>query len=273
MLKIKTNNVNPNFTIILPGPCQAACNFCYWKENKDDSRFLKGLIRSLNELPDFFNQISISGGESSLSPYFEETIKIINQYKLSGKIKKVVLTTNGINLLNKSLHGIDHINISRHSYKQSINNKIFKTEKIPTKSHLKLISEHCNKYGIDVNFNVVFVEDVNTNEDIFKWIKFAKKTNTTSVTFRNQYGKYGISKMESKLLDMNYIPSIISTCPVCRTSKFIVDGILVKFHSSDYEPTDSSKFDEDEVYEVILQSNGNLTRDWEERKVLINLKN
>ena len=32
-MKIKTQNKNPNFTIVLPGTCQAKCDFCFWKED------------------------------------------------------------------------------------------------------------------------------------------------------------------------------------------------------------------------------------------------
>lgn len=273
MLEIKTKNTNPNFTIILPGPCQAKCSFCYWKEDKNNSNFIKGLRKALEELPPLFNQISISGGEPSLSPFFDETLNIIKEYKKSGKIQKVVLTSNGIKLINKNLDGIDHINISRHSYSDNLNSKIFETKHIPSKDDLKELANYINSFGIDVNYNVVLIDDINTNHNLIQWTNFAKETNVTSLTFRNQYGIYGISLLESYLLENNYKPNIISSCPVCRTSTFYVEGIKTKFHSSDYEPTESNKFDVNEVYEVILQSNGNLTRDWEAKKILIDLNN
>jgi hypothetical protein len=45
-----------------------------------------------------------------------------------------------------------------------------------------------------------------------------------------------------------------------------------KFHASDYEPTESDKFDSDEVYELILQPTGDLTRDWEAKKIILKRK-
>lgn len=270
MLQIATRNNNPNFTIILPGPCQAKCSFCFWKQDKNNSNFIKGLKTSLEELPNLFNQISISGGEPTISPYFKETLEIINEYKKNGKIQKVVLTTNGLNLKNLDLTGINHINISRHAITYEENQKIFETKNIPNNEDLKEIANHCNTFGIDVNFNVVFVDEINTNYNIEEWTNLAKNSNVSSLTFRNQYNNYGISKLENDLIENNYKPHIISSCPVCRTSTFFVNGVKVRFHSSDYEPTESDKFQEDEVYEVILQQNGNLTRDWEEKKILIN---
>lgn len=271
MLKITTRNTNPNFTIILPGPCQAKCSFCYWKQDKNNDNFIKGLKKSLEEIPELFSQISISGGEPTISPFFKETLDIINEYKKIGKIQKVVLTTNGLNLKELDLTGINHINISRHSLTYNKNVDIFNTTKIPTNNELIDIVNHCNKFGIDVNFNVVFIDNVNTNYDINEWTILAKECNVSSITFRNQYGNYGFSKLESNLIENNYKPHIISSCPVCRTSTFFVNGVKIRFHSSDYEPTESKQFQEDEVYEVILQQNGNLTRDWEEKKIIINV--
>lgn len=30
----KLYNSNPNLSIILPGPCNCKCKFCFWKEQK-----------------------------------------------------------------------------------------------------------------------------------------------------------------------------------------------------------------------------------------------
>lgn len=268
-LKIKTKNINPNFTIVLPGTCQAKCNFCFWKEDKNNSMFLKMLKKSLKKLPDLFNQISISGGEPTLSPVFDDALAIIRKYKEKGKIKKVVLTTNGINLINKNLEGIDHINISRHHFNQEINSKIFGTTKIPNTKDLQSINDYCNKNIIDINYNVVLVSDLNTDLNLKQYISWAKATYASSITFRNQYGEYGISSIESTLITNGYKPISESNCPVCRTTTYLVSGMKIRFHSSDYEPTESKQFDKNEVYEVILQPNGNLTRDWEGEKILL----
>lgn len=269
-LNIKTKNTNPNFTIVLPGTCQAKCGFCFWKEDKNTSMFLKMLKKSLKKLPDLFNQISISGGEPTLSPVFDEALALIKKFKDKGKIKKVVLTTNGINLLKKDLSGIDHINISRHSFNDLDNQKIFGTIYVPSTKDLQEINTYCNKQGIDVNYNVVIVPGLNDDMNLYQYIFWAKATYASSITFRNQYGEYGVSNIEKKLLEDNYKPTVVATCPVCKTSTYLAKGIKVKFHSSDYEPTESNKFDKDEVYEVILQPNGDLTRDWEANKILLN---
>jgi pyruvate-formate lyase-activating enzyme len=272
-IKIKTKNINPNFTIVLPGTCQAKYGFCFLKEDKNTSMFLKMLKKSLKKLPDLFNQISISGGEPTLSPVFDEALDIIRKYKQKGKIKKVVLTTNGIHLIKKNLEGIDHINISRYHFNDEINSKIFGTNKIPNTKEIQSINDYCNKNIIDINYNVVLIPDLNTSMNLKQYIFWAKATYASSITFRNQYGEYGISSIESKLITDGYKPVSESLCPVCRTTTYLVSGMKVRFHSSDYEPTESKEFDKNEVYEVILQPNGNLTRDLKGEKILLNKDN
>lgn len=268
-LKIKTNNSNPNFTIILPGTCQASCDFCHWKEDKNTSGFIKSLKNVLKLLPSNFTQISISGGEPTLSPVFGEALTIINKYKSKGKIKKVVLTTNGINIRKLDLSGIDHINISRHSFNDKVNYNIFKTKNVPSFEDLVEINNYINLCGIDVNYNAVVIENINDVPDVLAWTEFVQATNATSVTFRSQYGIYGRTKLEESLLSRNFKSHSVNTCPVCRTSTYFANGIKLKFHSSDYEPIKSESFDKDEVYELILQQNGDLTRDWEAKEILL----
>jgi len=271
-MKIYTNNTNPNFTIVLPGPCQANCDFCFWKREENESSFLKSLKRVLKKLPNSFTQISISGGEPSLSPVFEESLNLIKKYKNKGKFNKVVLTSNGINLMEYDLSGIDHINISRHHFNEGINREVFKTKNVPDSYELEKINKYINKFGIDVNYNVVLTKENETLE-IGGFIDFAKQTGASSLTFRNQYGNYGLSKVEDIVVNLwKHKPFTISTCPVCITNTYIIKGMKVKFHSSDYEPTESEKFNENEVYELILHPSGNLTRDWEAKKIILKRK-
>jgi len=270
-MKINTHNANPNFTLVLPGPCQAACEFCFWKREKEEGAFIKSLKRVLIKLPPIVSQISISGGEPTLSPVFEDTMKLIRKAKKRGQIRKVVLTTNGINLMEKDLTGIDHVNISRHALSDIENQEIFKTKNVPSINELKEIISYVNKFGIDVNFNIVLTDEVNISSATY-WASFAKELNVNSLTFRNQYGCYKQSKIQLDIIEEGYKPASISECPVCQTIVYFFEGMKFKFHASDYEPTESDKFDSDEVYELILQPTGDLTRDWEAKKIILKRK-
>jgi len=271
-MKIYTHNSNPNFTIVLPGSCQAKCNFCFWKRETDEGAFIKSLKRVLKKLPSNFTQISLSGGEPTLSPVFEEALTLIQKFKKKGKFTKVVLTTNGINLKAHDLTGIDHVNISRHHHNDDVNSEVFKTKNVPKFEELIHINEYLNRFGIDVNYNVVLTKE-NDLVEVGAFVEFAKKTGASSLTFRNQYGDYGLSKVEQVVIKFwKCKPFTVSTCPVCLTNTYLIKGMKVKFHSSDYEPTESKSFDEREVYELILHPTGDLTRDWEAKKIILKRK-
>lgn len=269
---IQTGNTNPNFTLVLPGPCQAACGFCNWKQDDKIGAFmiaLEKLIGTRNYLPSNFKQISISGGEPTLSPVFGEVMELLKIAKDRGIINKVVLTTNGWGLNNHNIYNaikdvVDHVNISRHHYDQAINAEIFKTDKIPNNSQLAAIIEALSQIGIDTTFNCVFTNstDYKGLELLDNFITLINDTGATSVTFRNQYDNF--EKVNSQLaLEITHQPKIEQSCPVCITTTFLYKGRLIKFHRSSYEPTESPKFDENETYELILHGNGKLTRDWE----------
>ncbi len=243
---LKTGNLSPNFTLVLPGPCQAGCDFCNWKQNDKLGAFMINLenifIREPNILPANFRQVSISGGEPTMSPVFGEVMEILNKSKRLGRIDKVVLTTNGFYLNNciPLMDGtVDHVNISRHHYDDKINASIFNTlvTRLPDETDLKEITKKLNQVGIDVNFNCV----MNTRNDDFNlfelktFIGFSKKVGATSITFRNQYDDYTTSNLQEDVEEV-YKAKVEQSCPVCITKIFLVDGMNIKFHSSSNEP-------------------------------------
>ena len=127
---------NPNFSILLPSTCNASCKFCFWNRDTTCSDNYLELVRSqLNNIPDIFDQISLTGGEPTRSKYFAPVLDMIDK----NRWKKVVLTTNGNNLMvhKDSLNKIDFINISRHHWDDAENYKIFGTETVPSKEDLK----------------------------------------------------------------------------------------------------------------------------------------
>jgi len=272
-MQIQTHNENPNFTIILPGPCQARCEFCQWEEDKENDAFMVGLWYALENLPENFTQISLSGGEPLLSPYFSKALDLIKRYP---KFNKIVLTTNGINLksfiIEKKLIGINHVNISRHSIDDLENVEVFKSTDVPSKRDLSEISKVLTVFGesFDLNFNCVFVPEV--QHDVINWLKFLKETGIKSVTFRNQYDNFEKSQLQLDMETTAIEPEITSECPVCKTEIYRIQDQSFKFHMSANEPTDNGEltlnFGKEETYEVILQSNGNLTRDWGGNKIL-----
>lgn len=254
--KIDFSNVtiqDPNFSIVIPGGCNAKCDFCFWKKNNACKNYLEKLSDVLYKLPENFNQISITGGEPTISPYLKDVLNLIDK----NKFNKVVLTTNGHKLLetlNLFENIVDHVNISRHHYDDNINNKIFRSKMIDSKK-LKISINELNKIGIDVTLSSVLNEKLKTNNDIKNYINFAKYCGATQIFFRKPHGTIRPSKTER--IYENYKYDEIK-CPVCRSRYQLIEGMKVVWKSSLIEP--SLKLNK--IYELIFNESGELTKDW-----------
>lgn len=191
-------------------------------------------------------------------------VMAIITYHKRKNIKKVVFTTNGQRLLKLAKEDwftdvVDFVNLSRHSTSQEINNSIFKIKTIEWKA-IKKISNTLAKEGIPLNINYVMSENLSITYDmnfVKEFVKIAKKNNVNSITLRKDYDDgFGVHPLE-KLMGK---PTSIGECPVCRKSRYIMNGMEVLFTTSEFEPTDTFG---DNVYEFILQPNGDISSDLE----------
>ena len=249
---------NPNLSIVLPGPCQAHCQFCFWYEKPTDKEWLKKLEYTLDNLPACFEQISITGGEPTLSKYLVPTIEAIAARRK--RYPKVVLTTNGINLgkyldiVNKN---VDHVNISRHHWLQEENEKVFKTKNIPKDKDLIIYAEALLH---KLTFNCVIKKM--TVKEMFQFLGYAHDIGVSNVCFRQEHGSLEPVAIEKHLIK-NYKKTGDGGCPVCRGSYFDVPvhrsmmNVGIKY--SVLEPKDVI----DGIYELVFHSDGKLTADWE----------
>ena len=84
-------NKEANFSIVLPGGCNASCDFCFWGEKKMCSDYIRRLKATIASLPDFMLQVSLTGGEVGLSPVLDDVLYELGQSRF---VKKVI-TSNG----------------------------------------------------------------------------------------------------------------------------------------------------------------------------------
>jgi MoaA/NifB/PqqE/SkfB family radical SAM enzyme len=245
---------NPNLSLVLPGPCQAKCDFCFWYQKKTAKDWMERLEYTLDNLPDCFYQISITGGEPTLSPFLLPVLDAVE--KRRNKYKKIVMTTNAIKLydyVDRVAQVVDHVNISRHHWLQEENEKVFKTKNIPNDLALGVYAgELKNK----LTFNCV-IKDISV-EDMHTYLKYAKDLGVNNICFRQEHGSLNSVTIERYLLG-NYAKTGEGGCPVCRSSYFDFDGMNVGIKYSILEPKDVI----DGIYELILHADGKLTSDWE----------
>lgn len=253
----------PNFTVILPGGCNAKCDFCFWKPSKINSQYIDRLEQYFSLIPcDLLTQCSISGGEPTHSVFLKPALDIISQYGF----QKVVLTTNGSNLLNiiSDIEGkVNFVNISRHSISDVENREIFGTTDVPDKNELINICQKLNGIGIQVNINCVVPDTFCDKQYVYDYISFCKEIGASSLTFRKDYNSE--TGVEASHIEKEFgnIKSVVSSrCPVCRLETKIINGFEVRFKSSVEEPSEDLDF----IYEFIYQPDGLMYEDWNFKK-------
>jgi organic radical activating enzyme len=253
---------NPNFTIITSGGCNSHCDFCtdsFTRKAAPD--YIPNLMKVLSSsIPAHFRQVSISGGEPTLSKDLDSILRLV---KMSNHFDKVVLTTNGaalpqhVNLLKETIH---HLNVSRHAIGYEANTKVFGTRDIITDEALKAAAFELNKAGIDVNINHVYKPGSNLTVDyVLKFIDYARSLGATSASFRYDQNENSLAPTYLEELFSEWAIINSGGCPVCRNHTVLVGGFPVVFKASFAEPSKAI----DDVYELVYHITGKLTTDWE----------
>jgi len=274
MFDINTNNDSPNLSIVLPGGCNADCWFCIYNQNTKQEthpEYITHLEYVLDNMPEQFHQISITGGEPTISGYFITLLDILE--KRRDKYTKIVLNTNGTqfssNNLPKMYNVVDHINLSRHGINEADNQHIFNTGGIPTAKQILRHNTYLNSLGIDVTLNTVEFTRRDTDKFVRDYIKFAKSVNANAVCFRKEcVDGNDLSPTVNELYFKNYKTVNETRCPVCRTTTKIINGMYVTWKAGILE-TSVSKWNnmvdvntQDLIYECVFHPNGKLTSDW-----------
>jgi len=264
----KLVNKNPNFSIVIPGGCNAKCKFCFnnniEQKQVNHENYIMNLIDNLDSLPPEFYQVSITGGEPLLSSYIDEVLMLLRFKK--DKYKNIVLTTNGTNLLEKLNMvklSVDHINISRHHYDEDKNKNIFSGTYDISDEYISNCIKEYSKFGIDISVNCI----INSNtkpEFIEKFTRWSNMMGFYTVNFRKESGNLDPTFAESSYNEHKVLKT--NLCDVCRTKTQIINGAIVNWKCSKVEPSETLG---NNIYEAVYLPNGNLYIDWEGNKKLI----
>lgn len=251
----------PNFTIILPGSCQANCSFCYWKEEKASKNYLSQLSKALKKLPSEYTRCTISGGEPTISPHLQDVVALLRK---SRQWEAIVLATNGCKLADFTDLDVDHVNISRHHFNDNVNSFTFKTKNLPTTEELVKIIDAFNANGKDITLNAVLSGILSTEDDFKQYIQYAKKVGASGVVFRADQRRQSTDlPEESKLLSYKLVAGW--SCPACKVWKQVVSGMPVSWKAAVAEPSKTIG----DVYELVFHPNGKLTSDWAGQDIFV----
>lgn len=255
---------NPNLSIVLPGRCNAKCDFCFTDYSKEKDLpsyddYLFNLYYTLTKLPENFDRISITGGEPTISNYLDFSLMTIKMFR--DRYKFVVMSTNATGLsekrLDKMVGIVDAVNISRHYYDDEINNGIFKLDSIPSTEKLRDIISNCWDRNIAPSLSVTMTS-LTTKDEILRFIDFANGVGIDRIRFRHVQtpttivDRHGVElEFDEEILDEG-------RCPVCRHTIQKINGTHITWISSTLEPSN----DWDVIYEAIFHQNATLTIDW-----------
>ncbi|MDC7221559.1 MAG: hypothetical protein PQJ59_16615 [Spirochaetales bacterium] len=237
-MKLTVNN--PNLSLIMPVGCNAKCSFCYWESGHGLT--LERFSFICNTLPPVFKQISITGGEPTLSPDLFNYLKTARN-----RFDKVVLNTNGHHVKKEYIDLVDYINISRHHYYDKENYDVFNTESVPDYEELK---EIC-KSG-KVTLNCFLPSDFTDYSFIERYIMIAKLLGSR-VAFRKYYSDLDILPVDHDDTLIDY-----HSCGACLHRRHLIHGVHTTFKYQVQETCEQM----DGIYELIIQPNGDLTFDW-----------
>lgn len=249
--------MDPNFSIVVPGPCNGNCSFCFWKPEEMATKYIGWLAQVLDRLPFQFDKISLTGGEPTLSKHLTDILAMISTRRK--RWKKVVLTTNGANLTEKLINHmegiVDHVNISRHDIVDDVNYRLFGHASMPRSVTLIHTIERFNRIGIDVTANCVIHPNTRPSE----YIRWAKRVGFSAVCFRKPHKKgCDLKPTSQEEIYEQRKPISESSCPVCRSKTQLIHGINVIWTASIPEPSEGL----DLIYEAILHPDGTLSADW-----------
>lgn len=178
--------------IVVPTTCQANCDFCFNRytletQKKNFDKFLYNLKGSLEIIKKSLNNrkitIDITGGEPTFTNRLYELLEILKPFKSEKIVDKIVLTTNGFNLLGyNTLDPVDIVNVSIHDYRYSNRQSIFKTKLIPNDEDLKKICKRFNATAAAVCEKIDDFENF-----IINFANFSKEIGFKNARVRTNY--------------------------------------------------------------------------------------
>ncbi len=182
ILKDNFGRTFPYIRLSITDVCNFKCGYClpngYQIDKSDNRKFLhlneiKRLAKGLSALG--VCKIRLTGGEPTVRKDFFDIVKIL---KNETGIKKVVITTNGYHLDQKSKHlfesGLNGINISIDSLDRETFKRVTGHDRLP---EILLGIKKLQDLGFEnIKINAVLLKGINSSEKDFNlWSKFIKK--------------------------------------------------------------------------------------------------
>jgi len=162
--------------------CNANCKFCEFKNcaNSFNLNKFENVITQLSKQIDL-RKISLTGGEATINKDFYKVVDIVRPLT-----NFLVVNTNGTNIVelynNEYYKKFESIALSRHHYKDEINNEILGVESISTTDLEQMKMKN-------IHFSCNLQKDyINNKEEIYKYLDFVSSTGYDDVGFVSLMG-------------------------------------------------------------------------------------
>lgn len=258
-----------HLSIVLPGRCIGNCDFCYWKRSEREASafyYMRNLHRLLDKLPPSFDQVSITGGEPTISTMLLPALTAIEQAKRykgqARRFRKVVLHTTGYNLdeyFDSAHFGmITHVNISRHAMKDAVNCAILGTTLAPITGKLRELNDALNRLGIESCANAVITDSI---EDAEMFVWYMRDMGFTKINFRKIQARgsnLNVTPLESLVMNKYHRADHITT-RYSRSHLYIIKGMRTWWTASMKRPAWNVG---EPIDKLVFHSDGKLYADW-----------
>lgn len=140
----KFDEYKVNLFVQVTDKCNAQCSFCEFHDNKEkgfNTSKLKEIIQEIQSKCTI-GKLNFTGGEPTIDmKHFDKVFnECINTLKIEPEI---TVNTNGINLMSllEYIEYIDSVGLSRHHYKDELNQEVFKTSKVASYKEISSFQE------------------------------------------------------------------------------------------------------------------------------------
>lgn len=305
---------NANVSIFLTDYCNACCKFCIeqveYRNKKDmllkkphicdDNEYLRRIEYILSVIRPLNTSLSITGGEPTLSPRFVKVLKLIKKFNF----RKVTINTNGSGLLDVVdgipvyQHiidcGVNHVNISRHHWKDEVINELMRFEHRPCSTDmLKTVIPELLKKGVRPRINCVVLKNgVDSIEDMVHFLEFYTDIGINNIVFRQMMEYNSAYVKNSEIVDFykdnlttidrlwtqmdedsrfSKVKNIRGRYYYVEIWKYRNIDIVTERASSEVKNRDIGIDEEHLVYEMVIHPAGTLTKGWYYKKgILLN---
>jgi organic radical activating enzyme len=250
--------------------CNAKCDFCIEKDSNtknDKFNFLLNTELLLEQLQaqNVLNTISITGGEPTVSPYFNDALNILSKYSAF-----ITVNTNGRNIV-KYDNPPEWFNISKHDFDDS---DIFQLPNLTIADLRKIKILNESKIRLQT---VLLPNHLDSVDKILKFI-YCYQDHVDDFSFRQLMNTANTEQTEVSLIpfrkwlveNANFHEQTIQEYYVYEI--WDIDGVMVTLSFSDMDLllTEEAKEDDSLLREIIVNPDGAICGSWSNDRKIIN---